>query len=166
MYDMMDAEYFVACLYFIVIVIVMNFWLLNLFVAVINEMFAKIREDTQHSAFTTSKYEREKMDRVNYYGHRTHAFCLSSIRATTVLADAEGGWSFGDDDSSRKTRKSLLQEWIAASKPLWILLVVVDLVVMAIKNNDMTEDQVSTLGTSKSRLVGKRASLKLYPVTL
>jgi hypothetical protein len=60
MYDMMDAEYFVACLYFIVIVIVMNFWLLNLFVAVINEMFAKIREDTQHSAFTTSKYGRKE----------------------------------------------------------------------------------------------------------
>lgn len=56
MYDMMDAEYFVACLYFIIIVIVLNFWLINLFVAVINEMFAKVREDSQHSAFTTATY--------------------------------------------------------------------------------------------------------------
>ncbi|KAI8331328.1 Ion transport protein-domain-containing protein [Chlamydoabsidia padenii] len=149
MYDMMDAEYFVACLYFIVIVIVMNFWLLNLFVAVINEMFAKIREDNQHSAFTTSK-------------------------ATTVLADAEGGWSFGDSDISKKSRKSLLQEWVAASKPLWILLVVVDLVTMAIKNNDMTEDQVTTLDSVECgfsiaflieillRLVSQRRQLSLF----
>jgi hypothetical protein len=80
------------------------------------------------------------------------------------LADVEGGWSFGDGDASRKARKSLLQEWIAASKPLWILLVVVDLVVMAIKNNDMTEDQVSTLGMPKKYLVGwgRKALLKLY----
>ncbi|CAO3597764.1 unnamed protein product [Absidia cylindrospora] len=120
MYDMMDAEYFVACLYFIVIVIVMNFWLLNLFVAVINEMFAKIREDSQHSAFTTSK-------------------------TNTVLADAEGGWSFGDDDSSKRSRKSLFQEWVAASKPVWILLVAADLVVMAIKSYDMPVKQVATL---------------------
>lgn len=54
MYDMMDAEYVVAALYFIVIVIVMNFWLINLFIAVITEMFAKVREDSQHSAFTNA----------------------------------------------------------------------------------------------------------------
>ncbi|KAI8096858.1 Ion transport protein-domain-containing protein [Halteromyces radiatus] len=122
MYDMMDAEYFVACLYFIVIVIVMNFWLLNLFVAVINEMFAKVREDSQHSAFTTSK-------------------------ASTVLADVEGGWSFSNENIARTIRRSLLFEWVAATRPLWILLVVADLVVMAIKNNNMTEKQVTKLNS-------------------
>ena len=55
MYDMMDAEYSAASLYFIFIVIIMNFWLINLFIAVITEMFAKVREDSQHSAFTSSK---------------------------------------------------------------------------------------------------------------
>lgn len=56
MYNMMDAEYVIASLYFIVIVIVLNFWLINLFVAVINEMFAKVREDSaQHSAFMSSR---------------------------------------------------------------------------------------------------------------
>ena len=55
MYNMMDAEYFIVCLYFIVSVIIMNYWLINLFVAVINEMFAKVREDSQHSAFTSSR---------------------------------------------------------------------------------------------------------------
>lgn len=54
MYDMMDAEYVFASFYFIVIVIVMNFWLINLFIAVITEMFAKVREDSKHSAFTSS----------------------------------------------------------------------------------------------------------------
>lgn len=55
MYDMMDAEYFIACLYFVIIVIILNYWLINLFVAVINEMFAKVREDSKHSAFTASR---------------------------------------------------------------------------------------------------------------
>ncbi|KAI9318189.1 Ion transport protein-domain-containing protein [Dichotomocladium elegans] len=65
MYDMMDAEYGVACLYFIAIVIVMNFWLINLFVAVINETFAKIRQDTHHSAFSVSKQPECFADRLD-----------------------------------------------------------------------------------------------------
>jgi hypothetical protein len=52
MYRMMDAEYKWSSLYFVVVILIMNFWILNLFVAVINEMFAKIRdESTNNSAF-------------------------------------------------------------------------------------------------------------------
>lgn len=57
MYDMMDAEYVFASIYFIVIVFIMNFWLMNLFVAVINEMFAKVRQESKRSAFTTTRYD-------------------------------------------------------------------------------------------------------------
>ncbi|GAW02071.1 calcium channel subunit cch1 [Lentinula edodes] len=51
MYDIIDAEYFVSSLFFIVCVIVLNFWLINLFVAVITNTFSAIRSETQKSAF-------------------------------------------------------------------------------------------------------------------
>ena len=48
---MIDAEYFVSCIFFIVAIIVLNFWLINLFVAVITNTFAAIRSETKKSAF-------------------------------------------------------------------------------------------------------------------
>ncbi len=51
MYQMMDAEFFVSCFFYIVCIIVLNFWLINLFVAVITNTFSAIRADTQKSAF-------------------------------------------------------------------------------------------------------------------
>ena len=51
MYQMMDAEFFVSCFFYIVCIIVLNFWLINLFVAVITNTFSAIRKDTHKSAF-------------------------------------------------------------------------------------------------------------------
>jgi len=51
MYDMMDADYFVSCLFFIICVIIINFWLINLFVGVITSTFSNIRAETNRSAF-------------------------------------------------------------------------------------------------------------------
>ena len=51
MYNMIDAEFFVSCVFFIVVIVVLNFWLINLFVAVITNTFSAIRKDTQTSAF-------------------------------------------------------------------------------------------------------------------
>ncbi len=51
MYNMMDAEFFVSCLFFIVCIVILNFWLINLLVAVITNTFAAIRADTKKSAF-------------------------------------------------------------------------------------------------------------------
>lgn len=51
MYQMMDAEFYVSALFFIVCIIILNFWLINLFVAVITNTFSAIRKDTQRSAF-------------------------------------------------------------------------------------------------------------------
>ncbi|KAF9530724.1 Ion transport protein-domain-containing protein [Crepidotus variabilis] len=51
MYTMIDSEFFVSCLFFIAAVIILNFWLINLFVAVITNSFAAIRQETQKSAF-------------------------------------------------------------------------------------------------------------------
>lgn len=122
MYDMMDAEYFVVSLYFTVIVIIMNYWLINLFVAVINEMFAKVREDSQHSAFTAS-------------------------RGKPVLADAAEGWSIGQGGSGKSGSKSrILANLVRYTKPFWVLLVAIDLIVMGLKNNDMTDEQLELIG--------------------
>lgn len=51
MYNMVDADYFAASLYFIVGIIFLNFWLANLFVAVISNCFATISAQTHQSAF-------------------------------------------------------------------------------------------------------------------
>ena len=48
---MMDSEIYISALFFIVCIIVLNFWLINLFVAVITNTFSAIRKDTQRSAF-------------------------------------------------------------------------------------------------------------------
>jgi len=51
MYSMIDSEFFFSCIFFIVAIIVLNFWLINLFVAVITNSFAAIRSETKKSAF-------------------------------------------------------------------------------------------------------------------
>ncbi|GLB42802.1 putative calcium channel [Lyophyllum shimeji] len=51
MYSMIDAEYFFSCFFFIICVLVLNFWLINLFVAVITNTFSAIRAETKKSAF-------------------------------------------------------------------------------------------------------------------
>lgn len=56
MYDMIDAETHVATFFFILCVIVLNFWLINLFVAVITNAFSSIRAQTQKSAFGAAPY--------------------------------------------------------------------------------------------------------------
>ena len=53
---MIDAEFFVSCCFFIVCIVVLNFWLINLFVAVITNTFSAIRSDTKKSAFGAAPY--------------------------------------------------------------------------------------------------------------
>ncbi|KAI6015330.1 Ion transport protein-domain-containing protein [Pisolithus orientalis] len=51
MYQTMGAEYFASCFFFVAGILVLNFWLFNLFVAVITNTFSAIRAETQKSAF-------------------------------------------------------------------------------------------------------------------
>lgn len=51
MYSTIDAEYFLSCFFYIFCVIVLNLWLINLFVAVITNTFSAIRKETRKSAF-------------------------------------------------------------------------------------------------------------------
>lgn len=60
MYNMMDADYYASCLYFIIGLIIMNFWMANLFVAVITNTFATISAETKQSAFAAERIEPAK----------------------------------------------------------------------------------------------------------
>ena len=51
MYNSMDSDYFGSCIYFVVGVIVINLWMINLVVAVVVNTFKDIRASTKRSAF-------------------------------------------------------------------------------------------------------------------
>ncbi|KAG8763613.1 calcium channel protein [Ceratobasidium sp. 423] len=57
MYQMMDTDFYFSFMFFIVCVVVLNFWLINLFVAVITNMFGAIRAETRKSAFGATDSE-------------------------------------------------------------------------------------------------------------
>ncbi|CAH7684043.1 Ion transport protein-domain-containing protein [Phakopsora pachyrhizi] len=69
MYSLMDSEYFASCFFFIVCVLIMNFWLLNILVAVITNTFGEIASETKSSAFSNEEGYRfgwqEGLDKVN-----------------------------------------------------------------------------------------------------
>lgn len=52
----MESEFFASCLYFLVAVIVLNFWLINLLTAVVVNTFKDIRARTKHSAFGADEW--------------------------------------------------------------------------------------------------------------
>lgn len=54
MYTVIDSEYFLCCFFFITCIVVLNFWLINLFVAVITNTFFAIREVSHKSAFSAA----------------------------------------------------------------------------------------------------------------
>ena len=59
MYDLVDADYYTACIYYIIGIILLNFWLANLFVAVISHSFAALASQTRHSAFAAVEMKKD-----------------------------------------------------------------------------------------------------------
>lgn len=55
MYNMIDAESYVSVIFFIFGIILLNFWLANLFVAVISHSFASLSAQTERSAFAAER---------------------------------------------------------------------------------------------------------------
>ena len=56
MYQIMASEYVVSSIFFILGVLVLNFWLFNLLAAVIVNAFSAIRVGTKKSAFGAAPY--------------------------------------------------------------------------------------------------------------
>jgi hypothetical protein len=122
MYDIIDAENFGAAVYFIVAVLVLNFWLINLFVAVITNSFAAIRADTKKSAFGAAPLARSVLvggdDEEEEEGY-------VPVRRTNRIAEVYESIRWG-----------------------WVLLAFAELVLQASRDVDMsdTHEQVIALG--------------------
>ena len=65
MYQIMESEYFVSSIFFISGILVLNFWLFNLLVAVITNTFSAIRSGTKRSAFGAASYVSNRMDHID-----------------------------------------------------------------------------------------------------
>ncbi|KAG9307249.1 hypothetical protein G9A89_017077 [Geosiphon pyriformis] len=124
MYQTMDSDFDWAALFFLAVVLVLNFWIINLFVAVITEMFAKIREDTAHSAFTLSK-------------------------TTPILSDNDDGWTL--QEGNKMARVNSLTRFMNETKYLWILAIIIDLIIMSFRSSRMNENGIAFL--SRAELV-------------
>ncbi|KAH6905112.1 high-affinity cell membrane calcium channel [Coprinopsis sp. MPI-PUGE-AT-0042] len=112
MYNMIDSEFFVSCFFFVVGVIVLNFWLINLFVAVITNSFAAIRSATQKSAFGAAPLiQTEK--------------------------EMDEGWDVVDNRKSASST-NLAKTIYSYTKWCWVLLALASLALQASRKVDMT----------------------------
>ncbi|KAF9913297.1 calcium channel protein [Linnemannia zychae] len=120
MYHIMDAEYAWSAIYFVLVVLVMNFWILNLFVAVINEMFAKIRDDSSNnSAFSSSE---------------------SSDSKNQILDDSIKNYTY--TESAQMSRR---KKWVETLECVWVVAVIVDLVFQCLPRYNTPSDKLLQL---------------------
>ena len=82
MYQVMASEYLVASIFFIFGILVLNFWLFNLLVAVITNSFSAIRAGTKKSAFGAAPY-------VSILSHLVDSF-LFDLKARTCRRRTRG----------------------------------------------------------------------------
>lgn len=110
MYSIIDAEFFVSCFFFIVCILVLNIWLINLFVAVITNTFSAIRADTQKSAF-------------------------GAAPLGPVVEEREEGWV----DGKHVSQNNSLKEFYTHTRWCWVFLALASLVVQATASADMSD---------------------------
>ncbi|KAL0948006.1 hypothetical protein HGRIS_010628 [Hohenbuehelia grisea] len=111
MYSMIDSEFFVSCTFFIVCVIILNFWLINLFVAVITNTFSAIRSETKKSAF-------------------------GAAPLGPAMAD-DDEWSMAD--GRRVPRKNLAKTLYSYVEYVWVILALASLGLQASRTLDMPD---------------------------
>jgi hypothetical protein len=131
MYGMMDADFFVSCVFFIVCLIILNFWLINMFVAVITNTFSEIMVETKHSAFASSRYAFSPPRYVVAVYYDTE--CAASSVGPTFDQTAEG-WT--KNDPRRKKATNFLKKIYDKTRLFWVLLVLVDMGFQAAKSVD------------------------------
>ncbi|TFY58902.1 hypothetical protein EVJ58_g6125 [Rhodofomes roseus] len=121
MYNMMDAEFFVSCLFFIACIVVLNFWLINLFIAVITNTFAAIRADTKKSAFG------------------------AAIEAPAIDESNEG-WTMVD--GRRVSTRNRIKEVYESIRWCWVALALASLILQATREVSMsdTHEQILNIG--------------------
>ncbi|KAH9979222.1 Ion transport protein-domain-containing protein [Lactifluus volemus] len=106
MYAMMDSEFFICCVFFIVCIVVLNFWLINLFVAVITNTFYAIRQVSRKSAFSAAPMSMDNWYRRSpWYGTkeprpgavRAHSVVLDSSRSRVARPSCHARWGHWSD---------------------------------------------------------------------
>ncbi|KAI0739665.1 Ion transport protein-domain-containing protein [Daedaleopsis nitida] len=112
MYQMMDSEFFVSCAFFIVCIIVLNFWLINLFVAVITNTFSAIRSDTKKSAF-------------------------GAAPLAPVVDDQEEGWSMVD--GRRVAGRNRIAEVYESIRWCWVGFALTSVILQATRTVDISD---------------------------
>ncbi|KAG6861044.1 hypothetical protein C0995_004545 [Termitomyces sp. Mi166 len=112
MYSMIDAESFYSCFFFIICIIVLNFWLINLFVAVITNTFSAIRSETKKSAF-------------------------GAASLVPVDGTHDDGWVA--DEDRRPTRPNFAKTIYGYTHWCWVLLALASLALQATRTVDMDD---------------------------
>ena len=129
MYQMMDSEFFVSCFFFIVCIIVLNFWLINLFVAVITNTFSAIRSDTNKSAFGAAPY---------VCLHYTRSFShFLTPRLAPVVEEGEEGWSMVD--GRRVAGRNRVREIYENIRWCWVGFALASVVLQATRTVNMSD---------------------------
>ncbi|KAF7291112.1 hypothetical protein MIND_01254300 [Mycena indigotica] len=120
MYNIIDSEYFISSVFFILCVIVLNFWLINLFVAVITNTFSAIRSETKKSAFGAT-----------------------NLTAPAPDVDTDDGWMVqGRPSPHHKNIAALIVAW---TRWLFVLLALASLALQATRTPEITPRQESIL---------------------
>ncbi|KAI9433175.1 Ion transport protein-domain-containing protein [Lactarius indigo] len=123
MYSMIDAEFFISCFFFIICIVVLNFWLINLFVAVITNTFSAIREETQKSAFSASPLQ-------------------------PIVDEQDEAWAAGVDGRRRAARRNPVRDLYEHIRWCWVALALASLVLQATREVDITptHQQILNIG--------------------
>ena len=127
MYTMIDSEFFVSCFFFIVGIVVLNFWLINLFVAVITNTFAAIRSETRKSAFGAAAY----------VSPCSLIIFLTTPRLVPLDKDQDEGWAVVDGRKAI-SRPNLAKTIHDYTRWLWVLLALVSLALQASRRATVT----------------------------
>jgi hypothetical protein len=138
MYQAMDSDFFSSSLYWLVGVIVVNFWLINLVVAVVVNTFKDIRADTKKSAFGADEYVTSS---------HVRPICCANDCSSLIGADAQ--WAIGE----KKHKSNMILKVYEKTKWFWILLVLADLVSQACKTAGSSDSMIDLLSRSHGYLV-------------
>ncbi|KAF7334437.1 hypothetical protein MVEN_02273100 [Mycena venus] len=127
MYSIIDSEYFVSSIFFILCVVVLNFWLINLFVAVITNTFSAIRAETKKSAF-------------------------GATNLTSPLAehdDDDDGWASGRPPQKQASTRNPAALVIAYTRWFFVALALTSLALQATRTPNITPQQEHVLYLSE-----------------
>jgi hypothetical protein len=133
---MIDAEFGVSCLFFILGIVVLNFWLINLFVAVITNTFQAIRSQTRKSAFGATQYV---LSFLNYM------LLTLAYRSKKAIVDGRDGWAMVE--ASHLSKANWMRESYRITRLVWPALAVLSLGLAASKTATTPSDSIHTLGT-------------------